>query len=159
MALGGTHYSGFFLSVPGDLYMPPTWGLSFQLSKVPHGALCLGYRAEVDWFVPSLDELAQGAQEVLVGPSGGMSAGSSTALRPPPTLGMHGDHVVKILRTVAVLCSAPPSRALPRHCHAGYRQCRPLLVCPAPRPEHSAKPSPGGKAGGKTVNLADFSPF
>ena len=98
-------------------------------------------------------------QEVLVGPSGGMSAGSSTALRPPPTLGMHGDHVVKILRTVAVLCSAPPSRALPRHCHAGYRQCRPLLVCPAPRPEHSAKPSPGGKAGGKTVNLADFSPF
>jgi len=77
--------------VPGDLHMPPTWGLPFRLPKVPHGTLYPGYRTErwTGLFPPWMNWL-RGPRRFWCVLFGGTSAGSSTALRPSSPGGCTG---------------------------------------------------------------------
>lgn len=138
------------LPVPGGLHMPPTRGVSLQLPKAPHEALCPG------WFPPWMN-CAKGLKEVLVCLFGGMSTRSSTALETSAVLGIHRDHAVKVLRHVTVLHRAPPAGLSQGTAIQAPGQAGPSLF-PAPHAE-DCKVLPGGKAGRKTGNLADFCPF
>jgi len=109
LALGETNYSGLFLSCARGSSHATHLGPALSAAQsAPRNPVPWLQDRKVDWFVPSLDELAQGAQEVLVCPIWWDVRWKLNCSETLLTWGMHGDHAIKVLRPVTVPCSAPP---------------------------------------------------